>query len=220
MANGMALTTGCVHAGREDFAALRVHAVPLDLSSTYPLGGADSAERAFDAFAAGEVVEEEPVYGRLHNPTVARLEQALAGLERCETSVAFASGMAALTACFLALEPAAREVVAIRPLYGGCDHLLESGLLGVRVRWATAKTVAESITPATGLVLLETPQNPTLGLVDIAAVVEAAGDVPVLVDNTFATPVLQNPVEQGAAFVLHSASKFLGGHGDVIAGIV
>jgi methionine-gamma-lyase len=69
-------------------------------------------------------------------------------------------------------------------------------------------------------VLLETPQNPTLGLVDIEAVVEAAGDVPVLVDNTFATPVLQNPVEQGAAFVLHSASKFLGGHGDVIAGVV
>jgi cystathionine beta-lyase/cystathionine gamma-synthase len=72
----------------------------------------------------------------------------------------------------------------------------------------------------TGLVILETPQNPTLGVVDISAVVSAASGVPVLVDNTFATPVLQNPSAHGASYVLHSATKFLGGHGDVIAGVV
>jgi methionine-gamma-lyase len=220
MTNERVMATACVHAGREDFAALKVHAVPLDLSSTYPLGSAETAERAFDVFGAGGVDEDEPVYGRLHNPTVARFERALAGLEGCEAAVAFSSGMAALTACFLALGPAAREVVAIRPLYGGCDHLLASELLGVRVRWAAPETVAEAVTPETGLVLLETPQNPTLGLVDVEAVVAAAAGVPVLVDNTFATPVLQNPAEQGAALVLHSATKFLGGHGDVIAGVV
>ncbi|HXV33499.1 MAG TPA: PLP-dependent transferase [Gaiellaceae bacterium] len=220
MTNEMATRTACVHAGREDFAALRVHAAPLDLSSTYPLGSPEAAEHAFDVFGAGGVDEEEPVYGRLHNPTVARFERAVAGLERCEASVAFASGMAALTACLLALEADAREVVAIRPLYGGCDHLLGSALLGARVRWARPETVAEAITPSTGLVLLETPQNPTLGLVDVEAVVAAARGVPVLVDNTFATPILQNPVDQGAALVVHSASKLLGGHGDVMAGVV
>jgi cystathionine beta-lyase/cystathionine gamma-synthase len=93
-------------------------------------------------------------------------------------------------------------------------------LLGIDVTWAEADTVAALVRPETGLVLLETPQNPTLGQVDIAAVVASAGGVPVLVDNTFATPVLQNPARHGAALTLHSATKFLGGHGDVVAGAV
>ena len=129
-------------------------------------------------------------------------------------------GMAALTACLLAACSERRHVVALRPLYGGSDHLLACGLLGIDVTWAEAADVADAIRPETGLVLLETPQNPTLGQVDIAAVVAAAGGVPVLVDNTFATPILQNPARHGAALTLHSATKFLGGHGDVVAGAV
>lgn len=209
-----------VHAGRHDLAALGVHAPPIDLSSTYPLPDLDEAVFALDQLAAGEAEAACPVYARLCNPTVRRFERGLAELEGTEDCVAFASGMAALTACLLAACSERRHVVALRPLYGGTDHLLACGLLGIDATWAEADTVAASIRPETGLVVLETPQNPTLGQIDIAAVVAAAGSVPVLVDNTFATPILQNPARHGAALTLHSATKFLGGHGDVVAGAV
>ncbi len=209
-----------VHAGRRDFAALGVHAPPIDLSSTYPVPDLDEGVAALDALAAGAAEAGNPVYARLFNPTVRRLELGLAELEGTEDCVAFASGMAALTACLLAACSQRRHVVALRPLYGGTDHLLACGLLGIDVTWAEADGIAAAIRPETGLVLLETPQNPTLGQVDIAAAVAAAGEVPVLVDNTFATPILQNPARHGAALTLHSATKFLGGHGDVVAGAV
>jgi methionine-gamma-lyase len=210
-------TTTAVHAGRDDFGQLGVHAPPLDLSSTYPLNSLAVACDAFDDFAAGEIPANAPVYGRLHNPTVGRFEQAIAELEGTEAGVAFASGMAALTAVLLAVQA---HVVGMRPLYGGSDHLLASGLLGLDVSWATPGDLADAIRADTALVVLESPQNPTMGLVDIEAAVEAAGDAAVLVDNTFATPVLQNPAAHGAALVLHSATKYLGGHGDVVGGVV
>jgi len=136
--------------------------------------------------------------------------------------VAFSSGMAAVTAVLLALthESKRRHVVAVRPLYGGTDHLLASGLLGVETTFCTPHEVASATRDDTALVVLESPANPTLELVDIRAVVAAAGDVPVLVDNTFATPVLQHPLDLGAALSLHSATKYLGGHGDVVGGVV
>ncbi|MDN5894106.1 MAG: aminotransferase class I/II-fold pyridoxal phosphate-dependent enzyme, partial [Nocardioides sp.] len=153
--------------------------------------------------------------------TVARFESALAQMERTTAAVAFASGMAAMTAAILALAGAQkRHVVAVRPLYGGTDHLLDSGLLGVEVDFCTQDAVAATVRADTAVVILETPANPTLDLVDIRAVVDQAGAVPVLVDNTFATPVLQNPAELGARLVLHSATKYLGGHGDVVAGVI
>jgi methionine-gamma-lyase len=129
--------------------------------------------------------------------------------------------MAAVTAAVLAASREhGRHVVAVRPLYGGTDHLLASGLLDVETTFCGPDEVAASVRPDTCLVVLETPANPTLELVDLAAVVAAAGDVPVLVDNTFATPVLQNPADLGAAYVLHSATKYLGGHGDAMGGVV
>jgi cystathionine beta-lyase/cystathionine gamma-synthase len=124
--------------------------------------------------------------------------------------------MAALTATLLAVCGETRRVVALRPLYGGSDHLLACGLLGLDVAWADGlEELARSVRAGAGLVVLETPQNPTLGQVSIEAVVEVAGAVPVLVDNTFATPILQQPARHGAAFTLQSAT--LGGHGDVVA---
>ncbi len=217
----MGFGTRAVHAGRDDLARLGVHAPPIDLSSTYPIRDLASAEQAFDAFARGEVDASEPIYSRLHNPTTARFEQALAELEETESAVAFPSGMAALSACLLAARATGAHVVAMRPLYGGSDHLLASGLLGLEVTWVhRAEELPAALRSDTGLVVLETPQNPTLGVVDIEAVVASARDVPVLVDNTFATPVLQNPARHGAALVLHSATKYLGGHGDVLAGVV
>ncbi|MEV0677643.1 aminotransferase class I/II-fold pyridoxal phosphate-dependent enzyme [Actinosynnema sp. NPDC050436] len=216
------LRTTAVHGGRDDLADLGVHAPPIDLSTTYPVPDQAEGGEALQALAEGAARAASPVYSRLHNPTVARFETALAALERTEAAVAFGSGMAAVTAvvqaaCVLAGKP---HVVAVRPLYGGTDHLLSSGLLGVRTTYVPADRIAEAITPDTGLVVLETPANPTLDLVDITDATTRAGDVPVLVDNTFATPVLQNPALHGATYVLHSGTKYLGGHGDVLGGVV
>ena len=213
-------STRCVHAGRGHLAAIGAHVPPIDLSSTYPMVEPAETERAYDALAAGAPRSVEGVYARLYNPTVDAYETAIAELEGADEAVAFSSGMAALTACLLAVRQTHSHVVGVRPVYGGSDHLLSVGLLGLDVTWVSGSEVADAVRPDTGLILLETPQNPTLGQVDIAATVAAAGDVPVLVDNTFATPILQQPLRHGAALVLHSATKALGGHGDVLAGLV
>lgn len=215
-----AFETHAVHAGREDFIALGIHAPPIDLSTTYPVADLDAGTASFDALVAGEAHAANSIYARLHNPTVARTEQALATLEGTEACVAFGSGMATLTAVVLAARVRGNHVLAVRPIYGTSDHLLDSGLLGMHTEFVQADEIAQRRRADTALIVIETPANPTLDLVDIRAVVAAAGDVPVLVDSTFATPVLQNPAALGARYVLHSATKFLGGHGDVIAGVV
>lgn len=214
------LDTLAVHAGREDFIACGVHAPPIDLSTTYPVTDLDAGTASFDALVAGQAEAANPVYARLHNPTVARTERALARLEGTEACVAFGSGMAAMTAVLLDARRRGGHVLVVRPLYGTSDHLLSSGLTGLKAEFVDVRDIAARRCPDTALVVIETPANPTLDLVDICAVVAAAGPVPVLVDSTFATPVLQNPAALGATYVLHSATKFLGGHGDVIAGVI
>jgi methionine-gamma-lyase len=214
------LDTLAVHAGREDFGRLCVHAPPIDLSTTYPVTDLDAGTASFDALVAGEASAANPIYARLHNPTVARVENALAKLEATEACVAFGSGMAALTAVLLDARSRGSHVLVVRPLYGTSDHLLASGLCGLQAEFVAAHEIAASVRAETALVIIETPANPTLDLVDIRAVVTAAGNVPVLVDSSFATPILQRPAELGAAYVLHSATKFLGGHADVMAGVV
>jgi methionine-gamma-lyase len=218
--DGRTTDTVVVHAGRERFDQLSCHAPPIDRSTTYPLTSLDEGTASLEEMAAGGHPEGSSVYARLHNPTVARWEQAIAQLERADEAVAFGSGMAAITAVLLAAGAVGRHVVGVRPLYGGTDHLLASGLLGCRVTWARPDEVAAAIEPDTALVVVESPGNPTLRLVDLEALVAAAGEVPVLVDNTFATPVLQQPLTLGATWAVHSATKALGGHSDVIAGVV
>ncbi|WP_435837259.1 trans-sulfuration enzyme family protein [Streptomyces asoensis] len=217
-----ALATEAVHAGRDDLARQGLHAPPIDLSTTYPSYDSRAEAARIDAFAAtGAEPDGPPVYGRLGNPTVARFETALARLEGTASAVAFASGMAALSAVLLArASTGLRHVVAVRPLYGCSDHLLTAGLLGSEVTWTDPAGIADALRPDTGLVMVESPANPTLAEVDLRAVAHACGSVPLLADNTFATPVLQRPAEQGARLVLHSATKYLGGHGDVLAGVV
>lgn len=218
-----------VHAGRDDLAALGVHTMPIDLSTTNPLPSIEAGRDAYDAYAAGQ--RPGPgmpwVYRRAWNPTVARFEDAMAALESfgpeplAAEAVAFATGMAATTAVLLSRVAAGlRHVVAVRPLYGGTDALLNSGVLGTEVTYAQPHGVEAAITDHTGLVVMETPSNPTLELRSIADIVRQAGEVPVLVDNTFATPVLQRPLRHGAAFALHSATKYIGGHGDAMGGVV
>jgi len=216
----LSIETQAVHAGREVLHEQGIHAMPIDLSSTYPLQDLDEGGRSLEAMALGGLPVGSPVYSRLYNPTTARYEQALAQLEGAEEAVAFGSGMAAVTACLMAAKTRGGHVVGVRPLYGGTDHLLASGMLGLEVTWAEADGITAAIRPDTAMVIVETPANPTLAMVDLQEVVRQAGKVPVLVDNTFATPILQNPIQQGVTLVLHSATKFLGGHGDVLAGIV
>ncbi len=216
--------TRAIHSGREDLTALGVHALPIDLSTTNPLPDIERGGDSYEAMALGgrPIEGGSLVYARLWNPTVARFEQALADMEHAEAAVAFSSGMAAMTAVILAHTGTTgkRHVVAVRPLYGGTDHLLGSGLLGIETTFCTEDEVAGAMRDDTGLVVIESPANPTLDLIDIAGVVAHAGSVPVVVDNTFATPMLQNPIDLGARMSLHSATKYIGGHGDVIAGVV
>jgi len=215
--------TRAVHGGMTGVRASGSHVPVIDFSTTNPLGSVETGGLSYEELATGHDLGEgrSAVYQRLWQPGVARFEESLAGLEGTEGAVAFASGMAALAATLIATASAGKpHVVAVRPLYGGTDHVLEGGLLGTRVTWTDAAGIAAAIEPDTGLVIVETPANPTLELLDLRQVADAAGDVPVLVDNTFATPVLQRPAEFGATLVLHSATKYLGGHGDVMGGVV
>ena len=214
----MRLDTRAVHGGRDNLG--EAHVPPIDLSTTYKTPDLHAATASIDGMAEGGEPCGGSIYQRLHNPTVARFEGALAGLEGTTDAVSFASGMAGVTAVLLAAKMVGSHVVAVRPLYGGTDHLLSSGLLGLDVSWATSDTVSAHIREDTALVLCETPANPTLELVDIASVVMQAQGVPVMVDSTFATPILQRPAEHGASLVLHSGTKFIGGHGDVMAGVI
>lgn len=212
-----------VHAGRKGLTELGVHALPIDLSTTSPLPSVHDGGLAYEHLATGgtQMEGQSNVYQRLWNPTVARFEEGLAQLEDTPEAVAFATGMAALTAVLLAVVATGKKhVVAVRPLYGGSDYLLASGVLGNEVTFTDPEGVRAALRPDTGLVILETPANPSLELVGIARVAAAADGVPLLVDNTFASPVLQQPFKHGAAMVLHSATKFLGGHGDAMGGVV
>ena len=214
------LSTRAVHAGRAGLREEGLQVPPVDLSATYPLTDVDRDALDYDAWAAGAPRADNPIYARFSGVTSARFEQGIAELEGAEGAVAFASGMAAVTACLLAFCEEKRHVVGIRPLYGGTDHLLDCDLLGIEVSWAEPDAVSAALRPDTALVIAENPQNPTLGTVDLGAIVAQAGEVPVMVDNTFATPILQNPLALGATISLHSASKYLGGHNDTIGGVV
>ncbi|MBQ1443942.1 MAG: PLP-dependent transferase [Renibacterium sp.] len=217
------LDTTAVHAGRDGLTDQGLHAVPIDLSTTAPLPSVHDGGLAYEHLATGGPPEagQSTVYQRLWNPTVARFEAGVATLENAPESVAFATGMAALSAVLLAVVATGKKhVVAVRPLYGGSDHVLASGMLGTEVSFVTPDGVAGALRQDTGLVIVETPANPSLELVDVSGLVASADGVPVLVDNTFASPVLQQPLNDGAAMVLHSATKFLGGHGDAMGGVV
>ena len=225
--------TIAVHAGREDLTELGVHSVPIDLSTTYPITSLEAGGATMDSALLGQgFVGKDRVYRRITNPNVERFEAAMTALETSRmaaqgtdvsdySAIAFGSGMAAITAVLqsrvLAELP---HVVAVRPIYGTSDHVLETSVMGTEVTWTDADGIKDSITPRTGLVYVESPANPTLQLINLRQVVLAAGDVPVLVDNTFATPVLQQPLEQGVTYVVHSATKYIGGHGDAMGGVV
>jgi methionine-gamma-lyase len=223
--------TVATHAGHEGLTEQGVHAIPIDLSTTAPLPDIETGGGSYERMAGGAPFApgDSTVYRRLWNPTVARLESAVAQLESIDEhvdssaveAVAFATGMAAISAVFLTRVHLGKpHVVAVRPLYGGTDHILNAGVMGNEVTYVEPHNIASAITDRTGLVVVESPGNPTLELIDFDDVVAQAGEVPVMVDNTFATPYLQRPLSHCVTFSVHSATKYLGGHGDVMGGIV
>ncbi|MGH7904486.1 MAG: trans-sulfuration enzyme family protein, partial [Candidatus Dormibacteraceae bacterium] len=208
-----------VHAGRE-IGAHEPLGPAIFQTSVYVYDDLDD----YDTVAGGE--RPGHVYARNSNENVAMLETAIADLEGAPAAVATGSGMAALLVAILALSPRPAPLVAPLDLYGGTSALLRRDLeplgYGVRVADFGDLPALERLLDGAGLVLCETITNPLSRVADLAAVCRLAGRaaVPVLVDNTFATPILSRPLELGAAAVVHSATKYIGGHSDLVAGVV
>ncbi|ACO47179.1 PLP-dependent aspartate aminotransferase family protein [Deinococcus deserti] len=211
--------TRAVHAGHGLDPVTGAHAVPIYATSTFGYGSAERGARLF----AGE--ESGYFYSRLSNPTVRAFEEKVASLEEAGDAVAFGSGMGAASAIALTFLKAGDEVAFMGPLYGGTEGLLRDILGRFDVRVHDVRDLDELrdvMNSRTRLVWLETPTNPTLRVVDLQAasdIAHAAGAL-VVVDNTFSTPYLTRPLEHGADLVMHSATKYISGHGDVVAGVV
>lgn len=195
---------------------------PIHLASTYAVPGIDEEFKLDEADPeAGEFL-----YGRLSNPTRHALEKRLAALEGGAHGLAFASGTAAISTLFFATLTPGDHVVAIDDLYAGTRRMLEDfyrDRLNVAVSFVDAtdvENVADAMRPETTLVYMETPTNPLLHLCDLSAIADIAheGDALLGVDNTFASPMLQKPLELGADLVAHSTTKYLNGHSDSIGG--
>ncbi|MEB4591345.1 methionine gamma-lyase [Candidatus Thiothrix sp. Deng01] len=195
---------------------------PIHLSSTYTFPTVEDGGKRF----AGE--QQGFIYSRVGNPTTALLEQRLANLEGGEAALATASGMGATAALLWSLLQPGDEIIADKTLYGCTYAFFNHGLtkFGVEVRhidMTDPANLAAAISAKTRLVFFESPANPNMRLVDIAAIAAIAHQYErcqVVVDNTYCTPFLQRPLELGADFVVHSATKYLGGHGDLIAGAI
>lgn len=194
---------------------------PIYMTSTFTFDSAESGGAMF----AGE--KEGHFYTRISNPTLDHLEQRIANLENAEAGLCTASGMGAITATLWSFVQAGDEIVIDKTLYGCTFSFLTHGLprFGVKVTavdMTDPANLADAITAKTKIVYFETPANPNNRLVDIAAVSAIAhrAGAKVVVDNTYATPVITRPIEHGADIVVHSATKYLSGHGDVVAGLV
>src|SRR5690606_4884923 len=163
--------TTAVHAGREDFTELGVHAPPMDLSTTYPVRDLAEGGESFSALVGGQAEAANPIYARLHNPTVARTERAIAALEGTQVCVAYGSGMAALTAVLMARQAHGRHVLVVRPLDCTSDRLLARGLRGLAAAVVQPRVLAARRRGDTALIVIEAAGNPTVDLVDIKAAV-------------------------------------------------
>jgi cystathionine gamma-synthase len=215
------LSTRCVHAGEELDEQGAIHTALYNHST---FGFKNTA----DLLDVVEGRTEGNLYTRYGlNPTVRSLEKKLADLENGKAALAFGSGMAAEAATFFAHAKAGDHIVCIGDVYGGTYELLSANLpeVGIETTFLLADELGElpsALTEHTRIVFFETPTNPALDVIDIRAIAEAARDTSALtvVDNTFATPVNQNPLDLGADLVVHSATKYLGGHSDLTGGAV
>ena len=215
----LGVKTRSVHAGESPDPETRAPSPNLVMSTTF-IADAEAG------FSVENMDEDTPfVYTRWGNPTIDQLERKLADLECAEGCVAFGSGMAAISALFLHHLGSGDHLVMSDIAYAGaselCNDLLPRlGIAATRVNASSPEEVAAAITPQTKLVYVETPCNPILRLTDIEAVAKTAHDAgaKLAVDSTFATPIAMLPIKLGADYVIHSLTKYLGGHGDAVGG--
>jgi methionine-gamma-lyase len=213
--------TLCVHGSGGVDQATGAVSIPIYQSSTFAFQSARAGAEIF----AGK--RDGYVYTRIGNPTQAALEREIAFLENGEAGLAFGSGMAAISSIILSLCKSGDNVVASNTLYGGTHQFFMETLpryeIDVReVDGIKVDNFIESINEKTRCIYIETPANPTLAIIDIknCAKIAHSHKIPLIVDNTFPTPYFQRPLDLGANIVVHSATKYIGGHGDTVAGVV
>ena len=217
----MDIETKIVHGGQHPDKMTGAIAPPIYQTSTFAFRDADHGARVF----SGE--EEGYIYTRLGNPTIDLLAGKIALLESTEAGMIFASGLSAIFNVVATTAKTGEHIVSDNTIYGGTFALFKNVLprFGIETTFIDASNISEvtaALRENTKLIFIETPANPTLKIIDIAQCAKIACDknIPLCVDNTFATPYLQRPIEQGADIVLHSLTKYFGGHGDIIGGAV
>ena len=195
--------------------------MPIYQSSTFSFRSAEHGAACF----AGE--DDGFIYTRIGNPTIDEFEAAVAQVEGGFNGIATSSGMAAVNTVYLTFLGQGKHIVCHNAVYGPSRAILESmyskfGVTATFVDATNTGEVANALRPETALIFIETPANPTIGICDIPAICALAKEknIPVCVDNTFCSPYLQNPLELGADIVLHSLTKFINGHADIVGGIV
>ncbi|MCX7555175.1 methionine gamma-lyase [Marinicella sp. S1101] len=213
--------TQAIHANYHPEAHQGALTPPIQISSTYAFETVEQGGAAFQ----GE--NERFIYARLGSPSQQLLEQRFAQLEQAEAALATASGMGAITSAMWSFLKPGDELIADLSLYGCTFSFLEHGLkqFGIEVKYlnlSAAENLSRHISDKTKMVYSETPSNPNMRLIDIEALAAITNkhDCRLMIDNTYCTPYLQNPLSLGADLVVHSATKYLGGHGDLIAGFV
>lgn len=210
-----------VHAGQEVDPTTGSRAVPIYQTTSYVFKNADHAANLF------QLKEPGNVYSRIMNPTTDVFEKRVAELEGGVAGLATSSGLAAITYAILNVANSGDEIVSVSTLYGGTYELFAVTLkkLGIKVTFVDpddTENIRRAITDKTKAVYAETLGNPRINVLDIEAVANIAHEnkIPLIIDNTFATPYLVRPIEYGADIVVHSATKFIGGHGTTIGGII
>ncbi|MFT4412924.1 O-acetylhomoserine aminocarboxypropyltransferase/cysteine synthase family protein [Fredinandcohnia humi] len=213
--------TVAIHGGLVADPVTGARAVPIYQSNAYKFNNTEHAANLFGLKESGYI------YTRIHNPTVTVFEERVAQLEGGVGALAVASGMAAISTAILNLASAGDEIVSASTLYGGTYNLFANTLprYGIRTTFVEPSNVEnfrQAITPNTKAIFAETIGNPSLDVLDIEAVAELAHEagIPLIVDNTFATPYLCRPIEHGADIVIHSATKWLLGNGTTLGGII
>ena len=219
--NHKADATRCIHSGEDRHGRSGPLTTPIVQTSVFVVPEVEDLRR----YAKGN--SDLYLYSRYGNPTITAVEEKVAALEGAEAALATSSGMAAELVAVLAACQAGDEIVSMLDVYGGTVKLFEHVLprCGIKVRFVPhhdIKNADRYFSRKTRMLFLESPTNPTLRCVDLAALCELGRKrkACVLVDNTFATPVLQKPLELGADMVIHSATKYLGGHSDLTAGVL
>lgn len=219
--SGSGFATRAIHTGYNPLEHEGALTPPIHFTSTYAFETAETGGARFAGEEAGHV------YSRISNPTLDILEERMASLEGAEAGLAAASGIGAISAALWTLLTPGDEIIVDKTLYGCTFSFLHHGLakFGIKITHidlTQPDILAQAMSEMTKVVYFETPANPNMRIVDIEAVSEIAHEqgAVVMVDNTYATPYLTQPISLGADIVVHSATKYLGGHGDLIAGII